>query len=98
MTIEVRQLTKVFESGGRRPRRIEAVRGISFDVEPGERLAYIGPNGAGKSTSIKILTGILHPTGGHATVLGVVPWEERRRLAGRIGTLFGQRSQLWFEL
>jgi ABC-2 type transport system ATP-binding protein len=74
------------------------VRDISFDVEAGERLAYIGPNGAGKSTSIKILTGILHPTRGRATVLGIVPWEDRRTLARRIGTLFGQRSLLWFEL
>jgi ABC-2 type transport system ATP-binding protein len=99
MAIEVAGLTKVFETGRRRSRRaVEAVRDISFAVEPGERLAYIGPNGAGKSTSIKILTGILHPTRGHATVLGIVPWEERRRLVGRIGTLFGQRSQLWFEL
>ncbi|MGH9213511.1 MAG: ABC transporter ATP-binding protein [Acidimicrobiales bacterium] len=56
------------------------------------------PNGAGKSTSIKILTGILHPSCGEATVLGVVPWVDRRRLAARIGTLFGQRSLLWFEL
>ena len=99
VAIRVEGLTKVFETGRRRARRhVEAVRDISFGVEPGERLAYIGPNGAGKSTSIKILTGILHPTSGRAEVLGVVPWEERKRLAGRIGTLFGQRSQLWFEL
>ncbi len=99
MAIEVRGLTKVFESGrGRGRRQLEAVRDISFEVERGERLAYIGPNGAGKSTSIKILTGILHPTRGEATVLGVVPWTDRRRLAARIGTLFGQRSLLWFEL
>ena len=99
MSIQVRGLTKVFESGRRRSRRrIEAVRDISFTVEPGERIAYIGPNGAGKSTSIKILTGIMHPTHGEASVLGVVPWKDRRRLAARIGTLFGQRSLLWFEL
>jgi ABC-2 type transport system ATP-binding protein len=99
MAIEVRGLTKHFQAGRRRNRRtVEAVSGISFVVEPGERVAYIGPNGAGKSTSIKILTGILHPTSGDATVLGIVPWRERRRLAARIGTLFGQRSQLWFEL
>ena len=99
MAIEVRELTKVFETGRRRAHsRVEAVRGITFAVEPGERLAYIGPNGAGKSTSIKILTGILHPTSGHATVLGIVPWQARRRLAARIGTLFGQRSLLWTEL
>src|SRR4051812_7335318 len=99
MSIRVRGLTKVFETGRRRARRrIEAVREISFSVEPGERIAYIGPNGAGKSTSIKILTGILHPTCGGARVLGIVPWSDRRRLAARIGPLFGQRSLLWFEL
>ena len=99
MAIEVRQLSKVFETGRRRNRRrIEAVNELSFVVERGERVAYIGPNGAGKSTSIKILTGILHPTRGEATVLGIVPWLQRRDLAARIGTLFGQRSLLWFEL
>ena len=99
MAIRVDHLTKVFETGrGANRRSVEAVDGLSFEVEPGERLAYIGPNGAGKSTSIKILTGILHPTSGRATVLGIVPWQERRRLAGRIGTLFGQRSMLWQEL
>jgi ABC-2 type transport system ATP-binding protein len=77
---------------------VAAVQGISFAVEGGERLAYIGPNGAGKSTSIKMLTGILYPTAGTAHVLGLVPWRERRHLAIRIGTLFGQRSQLWFQL
>ena len=99
MGIEVRGLTKVFDAGRRGARRrVDAVRDLSFSVEPGERLAYIGPNGAGKSTSIKILTGILHPTSGDASVLGIVPWRERKRLASRIGTLFGQRSLLWFEL
>ncbi|MEM9714407.1 MAG: ATP-binding cassette domain-containing protein [Actinomycetota bacterium] len=97
--LDVEGLARSFVTGRRRDRRvIEAVRGISFAVEAGERLAFIGPNGAGKSTSIKMLTGILHPTGGTATVLGIVPWEERRRLSRRIGTLFGQRSQLWTEL
>jgi ABC-2 type transport system ATP-binding protein len=99
MAIEVRALTKVFRTGRRSSRReIQAVRDLTLDVAAGERVAYIGPNGAGKSTSIKILTGILHPTSGAATVLGIVPWEERQRLARRIGTLFGQRSLLWLEL
>lgn len=99
MAIEVRGLTKVFTSGRRSSRRaIEAVASLDLDVAGGERLAYIGPNGAGKSTSIKILTGILHPTRGEARVLGIVPWEDRKRLAKRIGTLFGQRSLLWLEL
>jgi ABC-2 type transport system ATP-binding protein len=99
MGLHVEGLTKTFTVGrGRRRRTIEAVGGISFTVEPGERLAYIGPNGAGKSTSIKMLTGVLHPSGGTATVLGYVPWDQRRELTRHIGTLFGQRSQLWFEL
>src|SRR2546430_15329806 len=99
MTIAVRELTKIFVSGPRRARRrVTAVGGVSFSVAAGERVAFIGPNGAGKSTSIKMLTGILHPTSGDATVLGLTPWRQRRALTRRIGTLFGQRSQLWFEL
>ena len=97
--IQVEGLTKTFATGrGKRRRVVEAVRDISFRVDPGERVAYIGPNGAGKSTSIKIMTGILHATRGDVRVLGLVPWQDRRRLTRRIGTLFGQRSQLWFEL
>ena len=97
--IEAAGLVKTFRSGrGRSARAVEAVAGIGFSVEAGERLAYIGPNGAGKSTSIKILTGILHPDEGRAEVLGLVPWKQRRQLALEIGTLFGQRSQLWLEL
>src|SRR5918996_3541401 len=97
--IAVAELSKTFRAPGPRPRRhIEAVRNISFEVDQGERLAYIGPNGAGKSTSIKILTGILHPTSGDALVLGFTPWTQRKKLVRHIGTLFGQRSQLWFQL
>src|SRR5579864_6950297 len=97
--IEVAGLSKTFVMGRRSRRRaVEAVRDISFTVAPGERLAYIGPNGAGKSTSIKMLTGVLEPTAGRALVLGFIPWEQRRELTRHIGTLFGQRSQLWFEL
>src|SRR5215211_1468508 len=77
---------------------VEAVRGLSFQMEAGELLGFIGPNGAGKSTTIKILTGILHPTGGDANVLGYVPWKERQQLAYHIGTVFGQRPQLWYHL
>ena len=97
--IDVDDLTRTFTIG-RRDRRttVEAVRGISFRVDPGERLAFIGPNGAGKSTSIKMLTGILHPSSGQARVLGFTPWDDRVRLAARIGAVFGQRSQLWREL
>src|SRR5690348_16341398 len=77
---------------------IDAVTGISFDVEARERVAIIGPNGAGKSTTLKILSGILEPTAGDVDVLGFIPWRERRALAYRIGVVFGQRSQLWAEL
>jgi ABC-2 type transport system ATP-binding protein len=77
---------------------VEAVRGISFEMEDGELLGFIGPNGAGKSTTIKILTGILHPSGGEAQVLGLVPWRERQKLAYQIGSVFGQRPQLWYHL
>ncbi|MEM9611199.1 MAG: ATP-binding cassette domain-containing protein [Actinomycetota bacterium] len=99
LALDVAGLERRFTTGRRRDRRtIDAVRGITFDVHAGERLAFIGPNGAGKSTSIKMLTGILQPSAGSATVLGLVPWEQRRALSRRIGTLFGQRSQLWTEL
>jgi ABC-2 type transport system ATP-binding protein len=79
-------------------REVEAVRGVSLDVEQGEVVAFIGPNGAGKSTFIKMLCGILHPTDGEITVLGLSPVRVRRRLSMRIGTVFGQKSQLWLHL
>jgi ABC-2 type transport system ATP-binding protein len=79
-------------------RTVEALRAISFEMEDGELLGLIGPNGAGKSTTIKILTGILYPTSGEAHVLGLVPWQAQRKLAYQIGTVFGQRPQLWYHL
>jgi ABC-2 type transport system ATP-binding protein len=75
-----------------------AVDRLSFSIEPGERVAFIGPNGAGKSTTLKMLAGILHPDGGTARVLGLIPSRQRRELAFRLGTVFGQRSQLWYQL
>lgn len=110
--IEIDGLTKNFTVRTRRPglagafksllwapkSQFQAVDGISFSIEKGERVAFVGPNGAGKSTTIKMLSGILHPSGGRATVCGLVPWEQRRQLAYRIGTVFGQRSQLWYHL
>jgi ABC-2 type transport system ATP-binding protein len=75
-----------------------AVDGISLEIGRGEMVGYIGPNGAGKSTTIKMLTGILVPTTGSATVSGLVPWEQRKQLAQRIGVVFGQRTQLWWDL
>lgn len=110
--IQVTHLTKIFTTKRKaaglrgslralvRPeyQTVETVRGISFQMEAGELLGFIGPNGAGKSTTIKILTGILFPTDGHAEVLGYIPWKQRRELAYRIGTVFGQRPQLWYHL
>jgi ABC-2 type transport system ATP-binding protein len=78
--------------------QVTAVSGVSFCLEPGEMLAFIGPNGAGKSTTIKMLTGILFPTAGQATVLGYTPWRNRRQLAYHIGSVFGQKPQLWYHL
>jgi ABC-2 type transport system ATP-binding protein len=77
---------------------LEAVAGVTFDIAPGERVAIIGPNGAGKSTTLKMLSGVLEPTGGDAQVLGFTPWRQRSTLAYQIGVVFGQRSQLWTEL
>lgn len=75
-----------------------AVDGISFSVEEGEALAFIGPNGAGKSTTIKMLTGILYPTSGDIKVLGLDPRTERIKLSYQIGSVFGQKEQLWIHL
>ena len=75
-----------------------AVDGISFSVEEGESLAFIGPNGAGKSTTIKMLTGILYPDEGEINVLGLEPNKQRTKLAYKIGSVFGQKEQLWIHL
>ncbi len=77
---------------------VKAVDDVSFEVMRGESLAFIGPNGAGKSTTIKMLTGILQPSAGKVSVLGMTPLQQRRELAVHIGTVFGQRSQLIFNL
>jgi ABC-2 type transport system ATP-binding protein len=77
---------------------VSAVDGIDLRVETGELLGYLGPNGAGKSTTLKMLTGVLVPTAGEVRVCGLVPSAQRRALAHRIGVVFGQRSQLWWDL
>ncbi|HLH73185.1 MAG TPA: ATP-binding cassette domain-containing protein, partial [Chloroflexota bacterium] len=77
---------------------VRAVDGISFAIERGEMVGCIGPNGAGKSTTIKMLTGILVPSGGQLTACGLVPYRQRKELARRIGVVFGQRTQLWWDL
>ena len=101
--VEIDNLRKTFvlRSGWGRARvrrEVPAVDGVSLSVPAGQAVAFIGPNGAGKSTTIKMLTGILHPTSGGARVLGLTPWQERRRLVHQIGAVFGQRSQLWYHL
>ncbi|MET9959057.1 ATP-binding cassette domain-containing protein [Streptomyces sp. NPDC006326] len=82
----------------REKRQVRAVDGISFEVARGEVVGYIGPNGAGKSTTVKMLTGILTPSGGRLRVAGIDPARERMRLAHRIGVVFGQRTTLWWDL
>lgn len=79
-------------------KEINAVNDISFSIEEGEIIAFIGPNGAGKSTTIKMLTGILYPTSGKISVMGIDPSKERKKLAYNIGTVFGQKEQLWMHL
>jgi ABC-2 type transport system ATP-binding protein len=82
-------------------RQYEAKRalvGVSFSVKMGEIVGFIGPNGAGKSTAIKIMSGILTPDSGECTILGVTPWKSRRQYVSRIGVVFGQRSQLWWDV
>ncbi len=82
----------------RRTRVVQAVDGISASIQPGEAVGYIGANGAGKSTTIKMLTGILVPSSGRVRTCGYDPVPYRRRLAREIGVVFGQRSQLWWDL
>jgi ABC-2 type transport system ATP-binding protein len=110
--IEVDQLAKAFRRprqfdgplGGLRTLvthqydTVHAVEGVSFAIDAGELIGYLGSNGAGKSTTIKMLAGILVPTGGRVEVAGLVPWRERERNALQIGIVFGQRTQLWWDL
>ena len=82
----------------RAKKTVSAVDGVSLTIEQGEMVGYIGPNGAGKSTTLKMLTGVLTPSGGAVSVCGLTPVAQRTRLALRIGVVFGQRSQLWWDL
>src|SRR5262249_8679819 len=110
--IEAEGLSKTFRVAQRRPgligglrgvvnpqiRVVHAVRDLALTVERGEMVGLVGPNGAGKSTTVKMLTGILMPSGGSDRVPGLDPQRQRRALAGRIGVVFGQKSQLWWDL
>jgi ABC-2 type transport system ATP-binding protein len=82
----------------RRHRDVFALHGVSFEIQRGELVGYIGPNGAGKSTTIKILSGILVPSGGRVQIDGRVPWQDRVKHVAGIGVVFGQRTQLWWDL
>jgi ABC-2 type transport system ATP-binding protein len=77
---------------------VNAINDVSFSIEKGEIVGYIGPNGAGKSTTIKILSGILTPDGGTCTINGMTPWKKREKYVKKIGVVFGQRSQLWWDI
>ncbi|MGD0921742.1 MAG: ATP-binding cassette domain-containing protein [Terriglobia bacterium] len=110
--IEVHNLSKAFRTFRRREGvvgalqnlfvrdylTVRAVDGISFSIEPGEMVGYIGANGAGKSTTIKMLTGILVPTSGRVLAHGYIPYRDRRRYTKHIGVVFGQRTQLWWDI
>jgi ABC-2 type transport system ATP-binding protein len=77
---------------------VEALKDISFSIQPGEIVGYIGPNGAGKSTSIKVMSGILVPDSGTCSIMGYTPWKDRTSYVRNIGVVFGQRSQLWWDV
>jgi ABC-2 type transport system ATP-binding protein len=110
--VAVRDLVKVFRVVKKRPGLLGAIRGlvsaevsqvravdrVSFTLGRGEMVGYIGPNGAGKSTTIKMLTGILTPTSGEIVCAGMVPWRDRRSYTRSIGVVFGQRTQLWWDI
>jgi ABC-2 type transport system ATP-binding protein len=110
--IQVKDLQKEFRIARREEGRFGALRtllapryqtkvavdNVSFEIQPGELVAYLGPNGAGKSTTVKMLTGLLVPTSGQVSVRGLVPHRRRIENARQIGVVFGQRSQLWWDL
>jgi len=110
--IAVRDLSKTYRVPEREPglaaslrslvrrtyREVEAVRDVSFTVEPGEMVGFIGPNGAGKTTTLKMLSGLLHPTAGQARVLGAVPWERRSGYLRQISMVLGNKSQMLWDI
>ncbi|SHI95274.1 ABC-2 type transport system ATP-binding protein [Clostridium amylolyticum] len=110
--IEVKNLSKSFKVAERnggigsavkslfnpKYKRVQALQDISFNISPGEIVGYIGPNGAGKSTTIKIISGILVPDSGTCNILGYTPWKDRIHHVKNIGVVFGQRSQLWWDV
>jgi ABC-2 type transport system ATP-binding protein len=79
-------------------KEVRAVDGVSFSIEPGEMVAFLGPNGAGKTTTLKMLSGLIYPSGGTALVLGFVPWERADAFRRRFALIMGQKNQLWWDL
>lgn len=112
MIINVENLTKTFKSYERgntlkeaakslfvrKAKLVEALKGISFSINKGELVGFLGPNGAGKSTTLKVLTGILFPTGGKVDIMGYTPWKDRKKYVAHIGAVFGQKSQLLWDI
>ena len=112
MLINVENLTKIYKSYERgntfkeavkslfirKPIYVHALKNISFSIQPGELVGFLGPNGAGKSTTLKILTGILYPTSGNVEIMGYTPWKHRKKYVAKIGAVFGQKSQLLWDI
>lgn len=112
MSINVENLTKIYKSYERgntfkeavkslfirKPIYVHALKNVSFSIQPGELVGFLGPNGAGKSTTLKILTGILYPTSGNVEIMGYTPWKHRKKYVAKIGAVFGQKSQLLWDI
>jgi ABC-2 type transport system ATP-binding protein len=112
MFIDVENLVKIYKSYQRgntfretlkslvvrKPIYIHALKGVSFQIDRGELVGFLGPNGAGKSTTLKILSGILYPTSGRVEIMGYTPWKDRKKYVARIGAVFGQKSQLVWDI
>lgn len=112
MLIHVKDLTKTYKTYQRgesfkdsvkslfirKEINVDALKGVCFDIEEGELVGFLGPNGAGKSTTLKILTGILYPTTGEVDIMGYTPWKERKKYVANIGAVFGQKSQLLWDI
>ena len=99
ISVKKKDKKKSFLNLFRREKKIvKALSNVSFEIEEGDIVGYIGPNGAGKSTTIKIMSGILTPTSGECSIMGQTPWKDRKKYVKNIGVVFGQRSQLWWDV